>query len=282
MHEAQMHDDNCFITLTFNDEHLENNRSLEVADFQKFMKRLRKFFEWHHPIQDQKTKTYSYEKLKVKKKHLIRFFHCGEYGAKFSRPHHHACLFGVDFADKIVYKENNGNPIYVSPTLDKLWSVDGKSLGFSTIGAVTLESAAYVARYVMKKWAKENLEGQELYDAMMALSNDELKLLHYGDRHEEYVTMSRRPGIGQAWFDKYKNDIFPSGFVVLDGKKLKIPKYYDSQYELDNVFDMYMIKANRIKRSIENPNNSASRLRVKELIKLENVKQLKRGYEYDS
>ena len=81
VHEASMHEDNCFITLTFDDDHLGDG-SLKVSDFQNFMKRLR-------------------QAIAPKK---VRFFHCGEYGAKLSRPHHHACLFGFDFPDKVLWK----------------------------------------------------------------------------------------------------------------------------------------------------------------------------------
>ena len=45
MHEAQMHETSCFITLTFNPESLNNREvpsSLDVREFQRFMKRLRK------------------------------------------------------------------------------------------------------------------------------------------------------------------------------------------------------------------------------------------------
>lgn len=44
MHEAQMHDKNCFITLTYNDQYLPADGSLHLDHFQKFMKRLRKKF----------------------------------------------------------------------------------------------------------------------------------------------------------------------------------------------------------------------------------------------
>ena len=95
VHEASLYEFNCFITLTFDDSKLPTcndcrkvescvaNRdagsSLRVCDFQNFMKRLRQFVA---PVK-------------------IKFFHCGEYGAKLSRPHHHACLFGYDFPDKV-------------------------------------------------------------------------------------------------------------------------------------------------------------------------------------
>ena len=127
MHEAQMHEDNCFITLTFNPESLDdrsNPWSLDVRDFQLFMKRLRKKYGAG-----------------------IRFYHCGEYGELNKRPHYHACIFGFDFPDKRLWKvTNSGHRLYISESLDELWP-----FGFCTIGNVTFESAAYVARYIMKK-----------------------------------------------------------------------------------------------------------------------------------
>ena len=81
-----------------------------------------------------------------------------------------------------------GHNVYRSAILEKLWP-----FGFSTIGAVTFESAAYVARYVMKKWSKDSLEGKELYDAMLAHGGDaKLKEVHYNGLKEEYITIDRK------------------------------------------------------------------------------------------
>lgn len=44
VHEASMHDNNCFITLTYNPENLPPDGGLIKSDFQKFMKRLRKYY----------------------------------------------------------------------------------------------------------------------------------------------------------------------------------------------------------------------------------------------
>ena len=122
VHEASLHEQNCFITLTFNDENLLDNSGLKVSDFQNFMKRLR-------------------QKIAPR---TVRFFHCGEYGEKFSRPHHHACLFGYDFPDKVLFRKTSSGNLYTSELLSSLWP-----FGFSTIAAVTFETAAYVARYVL-------------------------------------------------------------------------------------------------------------------------------------
>ena len=120
MHEAQMHDANSFITLTFNDQYVNSDRSLVVSDFQKFMKRLRK------AVSPQK----------------IRYYHCGEYGEQTARPHHHACIFGYDFPDKKLWQIKYGNKLYRSDFLEKLWSdpETGESFGYSAIGDVTFDS----------------------------------------------------------------------------------------------------------------------------------------------
>lgn len=123
MCEARMHDKNCFITLTYNNENLPENGTLIKKHVQDFFKRLRK-------------------NLNIK----VRYYMCGEYGTQKSRPHYHICLFGYDFPDKKLWKVNNGYPLYNSDILTKLWPY-----GYSVIGSLTYESTAYVARYILKK-----------------------------------------------------------------------------------------------------------------------------------
>lgn len=203
MHEASLHRDNCFITLTFSSDFLPHDRSLRKFHFQRFMKRLRKRFG-----------------------NGIRYYYCGEYGEKFGRPHYHACLFGFDFADKYLWKLSNGIPLFRSNSLEELWPY-----GYSSIGSVTFESAAYVARYIMKK-----------VNGPSAISHYEYVDSNSGEvfnRVPEFTDMSRgrkksgTGGIGKGWFDKYSSDVYPHDFVVLRGKKVRPPKYYDRLYEVD-------------------------------------------------
>ena len=77
---------------------------------------------------------------------VIRYFGCGEYGEELGRPHYHLCIFGFDFPDKVFHKMSCGFKLYRSETLNKLWSH-----GHCLIGALTFESAGYVARYCTKK-----------------------------------------------------------------------------------------------------------------------------------
>lgn len=117
------------------------------------------------------------------------------------------------------------------------------------LGDVTFESAAYVARYIEKKVTGENAE------------------YYYDGKLPEYNTMSRRPGLGKAWYDKYKTDAYPKDFLMIRGVRSKIPKYYDKNYELTNPGDYGTIREMRKTSAIQNPNNNIARLHAGEKIK---------------
>ena len=209
IHEASMHDENSFVTLTYDDDNLPWDGSLNKKHLQDFMKRLR----WHF-----RDKT-------------IRFFACGEYGEKLNRPHYHVLLFNHDFQDKTLWSENDGVRTYTSEILERLWP-----FGFSTVGNVTWDSAAYCARYVTKK--KTGEQAQDHYWRMLA-TDLEVQL------EPEYATMSTKPGIGKTWFDTYREDCFPSDNIHHNGKKLRIPAYYDKLLADHNEHDLKTIKENR-------------------------------------
>ncbi len=245
MHEAQTHEDNCFITLTFSPEALEkrdNMWSLDVRDYQLFMKRLRKKFGSG-----------------------IRFYHCGEYGEKNRRPHYHACIFGFDFPDKEIWKiTNTGHRLYTSKSLEELWPY-----GFSTIGDVTFESAAYVARYIMKKINGDAAD--EHYEWVDDVTGEIYPL------KPEYTTMSRRPGIGRTWLDSYIDDVYPHDYVVVNGIKMKPPKYYDGVLQTVRPYEFDDVKENRLKNAEKHvDNNTTDRLVVREQVQLAKLNHLPR------
>jgi len=235
MHEASLYESNCFITLTYDDYHLPEYGNLQISDFQKFMKRLRKRFG-----------------------DGIRFYHCGEYGEKFGRPHYHACLFNFDFPDKYNWRERNGHKFYRSPTLERLWP-----FGLSDISDVTFESAAYVARYLMKK-----VYGDWALTRYAVVDEDTGEVIF--DKQPEYTTMSRKPGIGKTWYDQYKfTDVYDHDSVVTkSGLSFPPPKYYDSLFEIEYPEDFARIKDNRklnAKRFASN--NTPERLHVRRVCK---------------
>lgn len=272
LHEAQEYENNCFITLTFSPEEIikrKNPNSLDVDEYQKFMKRLRKRFIPKNPY-EKNTEQYK----EHHEKYQIRFFHCGEYGDHNGRPHYHALLFNFDFEDKELFKIDKGIRYYISQSLQELWPY-----GFCLIGDVTFESAAYVARYIMKKATGE------LAEYRYNINTETGEYLPDSEKLKpEYITMSRRPGIGKKWFDKYHSDVYPKDFITINGKKVKPPKYYDKLYENKEPLDMDNIKEQRqmdlMKRLIISQEEfEAKRLGQKEAHKLLQIKSLQRNHD---
>lgn len=231
------------MTLTFAPEHLPDDWSLDVRHFQLFMKRLRKEFGSG-----------------------IRFYHCGEYGEKYGRPHYHAILFGLDFPDRRLHEKTpQGHNLYTSRILDRLWPY-----GHALIGDVTFQSAAYVARYIFKKINGDLAE--EHYTFTVPTTGEIVR------RKPEYTTMSRRPGIAHEWFKKFKSDVFPRDEVIIRGKKFRPPRYYDRQYELTDPEDFEMLKLKRLEASKAHADdNTPERLAVKEKVFAAQLSQLTRN-----
>lgn len=247
VHEASLYEDNCFITLTYAPQHLPENGTLVKKDFQDFMKRLRKRFGSG-----------------------VRYFHAGEYGEEKRRPHYHALLFNFDFPDKRHVKTHRGHKYYESEALDEIW---GK--GMCVIGDLTFESAAYVARYVTKKMSGDYALAE--YTKFSPFTGE----IFY-ELQPEYATMSRRPGIGKPWLEKFSSDVYPDDFVVINGKQMRPPKYYDKAFELDHKAAFAMIRARRkFRAQTLAKHTSFERLRVREEIQLRKFDLLHRGYEND-
>ena len=228
------------MTLTYDDEHVPKNMSLNVEDFQLFMKRLRRGSS-----------------------SPLRYFHCGEYGEENLRPHYHVCLFGEDFSDdRVLDKETRrGDPLYTSLRLSEVWS-----LGHAWIGDLSFESAAYVARYCLKK-----VTGSDELRKKKGLCTVKE---HYGDRVPEYVTMSRRPGIGSDWYRLYSSEVYPSDSVVIKRGDRYVemlpPPYYDKLLEKVDPALYSRVKRERVRASKEfgeSLDSSSRRLLDREKVK---------------
>ena len=231
--EAKMHDDNCFITLTYDDNHVPPDMSLVKKDFTNFIKRLR-----------------------FNTGEKIRYYACGEYGELYQRPHFHACLFGYKPKDLVIWSVRNGVNLYRSAEIEKAWQYQG----YCTVGDVTYDSAAYVARYVLKKVTGSMAES------------------HYQGREPEYTVMSRRPGIAADFFEKYDTDIYGKDFIVIrDGVKLKPPRYFDKLYDVyygDGAFEEN-IKPNRIAKGIKHFNTHIDEFSLSRIVARARVRELK-------
>lgn len=252
-HENQLHEKSAFITLTFDNDHLPENHSISKKDLQNFFKNLRKII---------------YPKK-------IRYFACGEYGDKKGRPHYHAIIFGYDFPDKKLHTVSNGHPLYTSDLLLRAWNKKGHVL----IGEVTFESAAYCARYIMKKQkgtrTEKNKEKYDEYEEKYKLVDTETGELHLQEK--EFCLMSRRPGIGAEWVEKFKTDT-DKDYITIRGKKMSLPKYYDKILEEMHGEDMDKRKLERFKKR-NKEDMTYERLAVREKVKEAQLKQLPRNYE---
>lgn len=208
MHEAKLHRHNYFVTLTYDDDNLHYTDTglptLYPQDFTLFMKRLRRQTD-----------------------DTIRYYQCGEYGENTQRPHHHAILFNCRFSDlRQVSRARNAHALYTSRHLESIWQQ-----GMVSLGAVTFETAAYVASYVTKKFTARNADDH---------------LAHYRGRVPEYATMSRRPGIAKDFIDKFITDVYPSDEVIAQGHPRRPPKYYDTILERRDPDTYQQVKDARI------------------------------------
>lgn len=267
MLEAQKYNNNAFITLTYDQDHIKYNKKIDEEtgeiskietlvpeDLTKFIKDLRRYYKYH----------YNHEG--------IRFYACGEYGSKTERPHYHIICFNLPIEDKkIFFKNINGNNVYLSESIQKIW---GK--GIISIGEVTWESAAYTARYVMKKMKGPGSE--EYYKEKGVIP--------------EFVRMSRSPGIAWDYYNDNKEKIYKNDEIILTNKKgkakvVKPSKYYDRLFDLDNPEAMKAIKEKRkeiaqnaMELQLEKTNlNKKEYLALKERNKAEKLKKLIRPIE---
>lgn len=228
MHEAKLHDANCFVTLTYDDEHLPPHGSLRYRDIQLFHKRLRK------------------------RAGPLRFFLCGEYGEQLSRPHYHACYLGFFPSDARRLRSLSEEKFvqYESKMLSETWG-----LGHIQLGELSYQSAAYAAGYIFKKQ-----HGQRAKDYYKAIDADGV----WHPLEPEFARMSLRPGIGRGWYERFASDFHTHDVAIYDGRRFPVPKYYDRILEKSNPDRFAEIKEDRESRALPfRADNRPDRLVVK-------------------
>lgn len=215
VHESKQHTFNSFVTLTYDDDHLPPEGSIDKTSLQLFFKKLRKAG------------------------FVFRYFAAGEYGGETNRPHYHILFFGIDFhQDRKRYKTTAVGVLYNSETLTKIWG-NGNAL----IANFNYSTAEYVAKYIIGKELGKDASERDRY-SRLDLSTGE----HYQVK-SEFTLMSRRPGIGSDWYDRYSTDAFPSDFLVHDAKKFAVPKYYLNKLEkTDSTMHATVKKKRRIEQ----------------------------------
>lgn len=236
MHEKRMHSESCFLTITYNDTHLPTGGTLVREDPQLFLKRLR-------------------TALAPKR---FRFYGCGEYGGMTLRPHYHILLFGHDFEDKKFYKlTDRGEKLYTSKFVEKYWP-----MGFNVLGDVTFKSCAYVSSYVTDKISGDD---KERHYTKITRDGEVISIL------PEFSMMSRNGGIGKGYFDKYNKEIYAWDSVVMNGRQVRPPRYYDTRYEL--LDSMGLAELKKIRRSKVVKETSQRRHVKEEVLRLNLVRK---------
>ena len=244
-HEASLYEDNMFVTFTYDDENIPSYGSLNKRHLQLFWKKLRKAFP----------------------NRRIRYYACGEYGDQTERPHYHAIIFNLWMDDCKYWKSTPmGDRLYISDMLANIWGH-----GFVVIGSVTFDSAGYVARYVMKKRSRPTARDEDVRaeqerqycNAYLRADPDTGEVVWL---EEEFAVMSRRPGIGHDWYERFKDDTYPSDTVVFNGKEMKPPRYYDEKIRVEDS-DLYeSLKQDRMRSIYRNwEDNSPRRLADREI-----------------
>lgn len=240
-HEAQLHLDNSFITLTYDDAHLPFGGTLVSDELSRFFKRLRK-------------------QIPTCK---ILHFSCGEYGDETGRPHYHSCIFGYAFPDRIKWKTERGIDYFRSPLLEKCWT-----LGQSVITDFTFKTAAYVARYMVKKIKGTDAESH--YERVDLDTGEIFSLL------PEFSRMSLRPAVGKEWWEQFGQSVKDWDTVVIDGKEIPPPKYYDVLHAQSDPERVEARKRERVQRARRSPDNTPSRLATREKSQTLRLKELRR------
>jgi len=241
VHEGRYHENTCFITLTYSDEHLPQGQTLVKSDAQKFLKRLRKAG------------------------HKFRYYLCGEYGTATLRPHYHAIMFGYRPDDLKMHKQGDGHNTYTSSKLENHWG-----LGFTTVGELTPETCAYTARYVTKKISGPPAETH--YQRLNPSTGEISQVI------PEFSLMSRRPGIGHDYYLEHGERMFEHDNVVHQRNLAPVPAYYDKLLAKTDLPWLENLKYNRTRRAKENRHETtAERLAVREECRLAKTRHQTRG-----
>ncbi len=227
-HETQIHESSWFVTLTYDNERIPKNGSLDPQDLRTFIKTVRR----EHPPRS------------------ISYYACGEYGENTERPHYHTVLYGLNLLDKRTLRSSNSHPVWRSKTLESYWPH-----GHSEFSTVTCGSASYVAGYVRKKISKRTYP-----EAYTRVDTDTGELI---ELQQEFSRMSLKPAIGRRWIEKYWTDVYPRDYVVINGKEFKPPRYYDKWMDQNHPELMFEVKIKRDEEATYIPN---AKLKAKEKI----------------
>jgi len=236
--ETLEHDVNYFFTFTYDEEHLQKKKSplsVDKKDMTLFNMRLRKKIRSENP---HKKSEEPEEFKKWNEERKLKFYRISEYGELEKRPHHHSIHFNVPYFDDLVlYSQGkNGDKLYESKKMQELWP-----FGQVAIGEVNINSISYTTNYMTG--SKYGDAAEEYY------SRTDLETGEVYQVEPESSSMSN--GLGASFYEKYRSDMFPKDFLTIDGRKMKIPGYFDRLEELSDGILFDEIKEKRIEGAMK-------------------------------
>lgn len=304
LHETKSHRQNCWLTLTYDDAQLPSryytglvhpktkkkiySGTLLKEHPQKFFRRIRKHlnrvsandnriaFDYHSvPTEPgrvsetinpfRRSGSENPNLLINSLRPNLRYYYSGEYGEKYNRPHYHICLFGIDFMDKKhTDTTDTGYKLYESQILEKLWP-----FGRHSIGELNWETAAYTARYIMKKI---NGKKQKKHYEKIDYETGEIITIA-----PEFNDMSRDPGIGNDFYENFKTDIYKAEHsqVNVRGHHTQPPRYYDKLHKEFDEAHLKKIKQKRFEQALQRKeHHTPERLLASEIITLRRTQSL--------
>lgn len=190
--EAKQHEQTCWVTLTYDDEHLPP--TLRPEHLSGFLKRLRTTAE------------------RSSAAGRIRFFGCGEYGEQRGRPHYHAILFG--------HAE--------STTIARAWTAGRIQVDTLTPAAIAYV-AGYCTKKAKQQtyWRRAETFDPETGEVLYEHPDGTCRPYAY---QEPFLRMSRRPGIGaQAKID-YRDSWKKT--AIYYGREVPAPRVFKEHWKL--------------------------------------------------
>lgn len=203
--------DCCFITATLNLETYETvKRTVDLAPLHKsFVKALR------HEL-DRGRRKLGLPAIR------FRFMTNFEYGERDWRVHFHMGMFGFN-CDPLSWqpfsKSDSGETVYRSALLDRFWPH-----GLIVVQRMTHETIAYQCRHFVRKVSGDLAD--EHYTRVFADTGEVVRLT------PEFLRTSQ--GIGRAFYDRWKSDIYPHDHVRINGKLYPVPHYFDRKLRLED------------------------------------------------
>lgn len=258
-HEARLHGkSNCsFLTLTYKNSRLPVDGMIHLDEMQDFMKRLR---------------------INTGKK--LSMIYSGEYGDKTNRPHYHLIIFGENFkSDARPYKRSHhGFPLWNSDLLDATW----QGRGHAVVGNFSFLTAAYVARYILKKQTTRTVFPHrfDLDEWCTSIETGEVfnrAVYEFENKTQPFAQASRRPAIGRDFALKYLSDIYPADHCIINSKPCRPPRYYDRLLKDINPDMFASVKRQRSVNARNYDTDDTTRLRARMAAKAASVSRLIRS-----